>query len=674
VDGVRFYKGTGNDGTHTGSLWSASGTLLATGTFTNESASGWQTLIFANPVQISAGTTYVASYYDPDGYYAADVQQFYPAVTGSIDASPLYSPPLVSIRANSDSTGNGVYNAGGPGFPTSSYQGTGYGVDVIFDTTQPAGATPAIVAQVPYPGSSSNPVNVDPTVTFNKAVVPSTLTFTLADPAGNVPGSASFDPTDTIATFTPATPLPAGTTVTVTVSGAQDQFGQVMTPVSNTFITAVAAPPAGTCPCSLWSATAAPATPDSGGTTPVELGVKFMANSNGYISGIRFYKGSGDTGTHTGTLWSATGTMLATGTFTDETTQGWQQLNFTTPVAITAGTAYVASYYNPSGDYPITTGGLNTAVTNGPLTALAGGTSGNGVYLWNQDAFPTATYNSSNYWVDVVYTPAAMIPSVTSANPVNNQTSVPTTSSVSFTFNEAVQPSSIAFALTNSSGNSVPGSVAYNSSTDTATFTPTSTLSSAMTYTGSVTAATDANGNVMAAPFSWSFVTAQATAPPGQCPCSIWPDSTLPATPDANDPNSINLGVQFTAATNGYITGIRFYKGPANTGTHVGSLWTSTGTLLGQVTFSNESAAGWQQANFAAAIPVTAGTTYVASYLAPNGEYAVQPNGMSSSVAYGPLTAPASGGVYAYSTSSAWPTSTFSSDNYFVDVVFSTTQ
>ena len=177
----------------------------------------------------------------------------------------------------------------------------------------------------------------------------------------------------------------------------------------------------------------------------------------------------------------------------------------------------------------------------------------------------------------------------------------------------------------------------------------------------------------MAAPFSWSFVTAQATPPPGQCPCSIWPNSPLPPTPDANDTNSVNLGVKFTSSSNGYITGIRFYQGPTNTGTHVGSLWTSTGTLLGQVTFASSSTAGWQQATFAAPIPVTAGTTYVASYLAPKGEYAVQENGLPNSVTYGPLTALASGGVYAYATSSTMPTKTYNQDNYFVDVVFSTT-
>ena len=91
------------------------------------------------------------------------------------------------------------------------------------------------------------------------------------------------------------------------------------------------------------------------------------------------------------------------------------------------------------------------------------------------------------------------------------------------------------------------------------------------------------------------------------------------------------------------------------------------------VTFATGSSAGWQQATFAAPIPVTAGTTYVASYLAPNGEYSVQDNGLSSSVTYGPLTALASGGVYKYGASSAMPTSSYEKDNYFVDVVFSTT-
>ena len=74
-----------------------------------------------------------------------------------------------------------------------------------------------------------------------------------------------------------------------------------------------------------------------------------QSDENGWITGIRFYKGSGNTGTHTGSLWTANGMLLATGTFTNESSQGWQKLDFSTPVAVTAGTTYVASYFAPNG-------------------------------------------------------------------------------------------------------------------------------------------------------------------------------------------------------------------------------------------------------------------------------------------------------------------------------------
>ena len=89
--------------------------------------------------------------------------------------------------------------------------------------------------------------------------------------------------------------------------------------------------------------------------------------------------------------------------------------------------------------------------------------------------------------------------------------------------------------------------------------------------------------------------------------------------PGFGDPASIEVGVQFQSSINGYITGIRFYKSSANTGTHIGSLWTSTGQLLASATFTNETASGWQQVNFSQQVPITKDTTYVASYFAPTG-------------------------------------------------------
>jgi hypothetical protein len=149
---------------------------------------------------------------------------------------------------------------------------------------------------------------------------------------------------------------------------------------------------------------ATPAQIDSGDTSPLEVGVKFTADYNGTITGIRFYKAATNTGTHTGSLWSASGTRLAQATFTNETASGWQTATFASPVSITAGTTYVASYFTPSGHYSDTNGGLASPVDNPPLHALGNTTSPNGVYAYSgTSTFPSLTYNGANYWVDVMY-------------------------------------------------------------------------------------------------------------------------------------------------------------------------------------------------------------------------------------------------------------------------------
>ena len=91
-------------------------------------------------------------------------------------------------------------------------------------------------------------------------------------------------------------------------------------------------------------------------------------------------------------------------TFSGESASGWQTATFATPVAVTAGITYVASYYAPLGHYSATSGGLNSAVDNPPLHALGNSTSANGVYAYGAaSAFPTNTWGATNYWVDVMY-------------------------------------------------------------------------------------------------------------------------------------------------------------------------------------------------------------------------------------------------------------------------------
>ena len=157
------------------------------------------------------------------------------------------------------------------------------------------------------------------------------------------------------------------------------------------------------------------------------------------------------------------------------------------------------------------------------------------------------------------------------------------------------------------------------------------------------------------------------------CPCSLFSSSAVPAVVMDSDTNAVNLGVRFTSDRSGFITGIRFYKGSGNTGTHVGGLWTSSGTLLATAVFSGESASGWQQANFTSPVAVSANTVYVASYLAPNGRYPANNSFFATSgTDSSPLHAPSgTNGVYVYGSSLAFPTSSYQSTNYWVDVVFS---
>ncbi|HEX2708063.1 MAG TPA: DUF4082 domain-containing protein, partial [Solirubrobacterales bacterium] len=92
--------------------------------------------------------------------------------------------------------------------------------------------------------------------------------------------------------------------------------------------------------------------------------------------------------------------------FSGETASGWQQVSFSSPVSIQANTTYVAGYLAPKGHYSANGPTLEAGVKNPPLQALANSTSANGVYAYGASSvFPTNTYQSSNYWVDVLFSP-----------------------------------------------------------------------------------------------------------------------------------------------------------------------------------------------------------------------------------------------------------------------------
>ena len=140
----------------------------------------------------------------------------------------------------------------------------------------------------------------------------------------------------------------------------------------------------------------------------VSLGVKFKTTKKGQITGLRFYKGSHNLGTHTGTLWTASGQKLARVTFTNESASGWQSALFKSPVGIAPGVVYVASYFAPVGRYAADTGYFsNGGHTSSSLFALGDSElGGNGAYIYGEDGFPTQSYQASNYYVDVLFSAA----------------------------------------------------------------------------------------------------------------------------------------------------------------------------------------------------------------------------------------------------------------------------
>ena len=158
----------------------------------------------------------------------------------------------------------------------------------------------------------------------------------------------------------------------------------------------------------LWDAAAVPSTPWVNDPAAAEVGVKFRSDAAGYVTGVRFYKGGRNTGPHTGSLWSATGQLLAQAAFSGESASGaWQTVTFATPVAVSAGVTYVASYHTATG-YAADPGyfassGRDSGVLHAPGSGASGG---NGVYAYGPGGFPTQSYNASNYWVDVAFATA----------------------------------------------------------------------------------------------------------------------------------------------------------------------------------------------------------------------------------------------------------------------------
>lgn len=401
----------------------------------------------------------------------------------------------------------------------------------------PDTGAPAVLSTVPTGGTNDVPPSTLVQAVFSEAMDAATLNASTVELRKNggaaVSATLAYDSASRTLTLHPAAALDGATQYTARIVGgavdprAKDIAGNAMPSDFTWSFTTAATPPPPSCPCSAWPASATPGNPSVADFNPVELGVKFTVDTAGYITHLRFYKGSGNTGTHVGSLWSANGVLLGRATFANESASGWQQVQLPAPVQVQPGTVYVASYFAPAGGYAgdndfFLAGGVD----NPPIHLLKDGVSGgNGVYNYaSAPSFPTNSFRSSNYWVDVVFdttvAPDTTPPTVQAVLPGNGSTGVATNTAVRATFSEAMQAASIgaaSFELRDNGGQLVAAQIGYDSVTFTATLTPGALLVPNITYTatlrGGANGVRDFAGNPLAADFTWAFTTAPLGGP-----------------------------------------------------------------------------------------------------------------------------------------------------------------
>ena len=638
ITGIRFYKAGANTGSHTGNLWTSTGTLLAKVTFTNETISGWQQALFATPVAIASNTVYVASYHADNGHYSADLNYF--------QGKGMDSPPLHALT-NSAATPNGVYAYGSSSvFPNQTWNAANYWVDVVFQAgpitltsiavtptnssiltgvsrqftatgTYSDGSTQNLSNQVTWASSNTRVATIN---TSGLATGISTGTTTISAALGGVSNNTTLT-VRAPATLTSIAVTPTNSSI---LTGASRQFtatgtysdgstqnlsNQVTWASSNTRVATIN--------------TSGLATGISTGTTTISAALGGVSNNTTLtVRAPATLTSIAVTPTNSSILTGASRQFTATGTYSDGSTQ-----NLSNQVTWASSNTAVAT---------INTSGLATGVSTGTTTisATLAGVSGNS--LLTVQRIPLS--------ITTIFLPTGVV-------------------NMAYTGTLAATGGTLPYTWSLAGGSLAPGLTLTGSGV----ITGKPTASGIFGFTAQVR---DTGSPVQTTNKALSITIAAVSV------VSIWPTSAAPGVVDGGPDSAVELGVKFRSDVAGFITGIRFYKAGANTGSHTGNLWTSTGTLLAKVTFTNETISGWQQALFATPVAIASNTVYVASYHSNNGHYSedlnyFQGKGMDSPPLHALTNSAATpNGVYAYGANSVFPNQTWNAANYWVDVVF----
>lgn len=168
-------------------------------------------------------------------------------------------------------------------------------------------------------------------------------------------------------------------------------------------------------------------------------------------------------------------------------------------------------------------------------------------------------------------------------------------------------------------------------------------------------------------------VTGIALSPSAQAATTttgIFSDSLTPQVAADPDRVGVELGIKFSPGKTGRVTALQYYQSSKAAGVTKATLWSSSGTVLAQASFPESTTPGLRTVSLKTPVELAAGSTYIASYYAPKGAYPSIARDLSTARTMNGFSLPANAGVYAYGSSSKFPTSSYNGSNYLVDVVF----
>lgn len=455
-----------------------------------------------------------------------------------------------------------------------------------------------------------------------------------------------------------------------------------MTAVTAITLVAGSVPLAGavsSCPTDPLSALTPFTTDYSADTAAINAGAKFKVNGAPYVQGVKFYKGSGNTGIHTAHLYDITAsTDLASAEYTDETSSGWQSVDFESPVQVQNTHDYMVWVQMPNGNYAVdgAPGGSNSFDDHGQFGAsddvvyMPGGT-GTGVYSYSSDdtTVPSNT-TGNNFWV------SPEVGDVT--NPTNPSSLSGSSAAAGHTLtwstagrdtNAATSSGSIVKYTVERTQGEIFQHVGDFPGDATSIVDPTA-LGSGWFYKVKVQ---DFCGNQ-------SSFTSTVNGGSETLPTLNHIFSGNPSTTDTGQTSAVTVGTRWNTATAGNVFGVRYYRASSTvptTGNFKVGLWDNDGTLLASRDVpAGNTEDGWVDVRFNSPVSVSANHDYVAGYYSPNGTEVYTGGLITSDITNGDLTAvgDSSGtpnGVYSTNSTFSFPGTRSNNANWYgTDVDF----